>query len=181
VAGASGYAANSFLGDHPAMETALLQMGSVVLDIADNRLDMVYLNKDGVIADSFSISKGDDDFDGDGMPDLWEQDNFRISVAPDGYADNDSMNNLDEYIAGTDPNDEASYFNINTHPVDPAGFILYWTSATNRSYTVQWASALPDSMVNIETNLLYPRNAYTDTVHTAYEAGFYRVEVRIAE
>jgi alpha-tubulin suppressor-like RCC1 family protein len=45
------------------------------------------------------------DNDNDGMPDQWEYDfSYPENVEPDGDFDGDGINNLDEYLNGTDPN-----------------------------------------------------------------------------
>jgi len=50
------------------------------------------------------------DSDGDGLPDVWERDNFGcINCAnPDDDPDGDGYTNLEEFKAGTDPNDASS-------------------------------------------------------------------------
>lgn len=57
VAGSSGWA-TFVTGRHPAMHTALLRMGSLVLDIHDHRLDAKFLRETGEIDDHFTILKG---------------------------------------------------------------------------------------------------------------------------
>ena len=57
VAGSSGWATFQ-TGYHPIMHTALLRMGSLVLDIQDHRLDAKFLRETGVIDDHFTIVKG---------------------------------------------------------------------------------------------------------------------------
>jgi hypothetical protein len=44
------------------------------------------------------------DADGDGLPDWWEQIHFGADVDPEGDADGDGLNNLNEYLSGADPN-----------------------------------------------------------------------------
>lgn len=179
VAGSSGSVSGSVIGVHPAMETSIRQMGSVVLDITGNRLDMVFLNKTGVILDSFSIVKGEGDYDGDGMPDLWEQDTFRINVEPTGNVDNDPQDNVSEYIAGTDPINPQSYFQITNSLHDGTGFIVQWESISGRAYAIHWSEALTNAFSVIQTNILYPQSSYTDAVHSADSAGFYSIEVQL--
>ncbi len=57
VAGSSGWA--TFLtGQHPAMFTTLLQLGSLVIDINGSRLDAKFLRETGAVDDYFTIIKG---------------------------------------------------------------------------------------------------------------------------
>ena len=58
VAGTSGKVSGGTY-DHPAMYTAQPVLGSVVLDVAGNRLDANFLDSAGVRRDSFSIVKGE--------------------------------------------------------------------------------------------------------------------------
>jgi hypothetical protein len=56
VAGSSGWA--TFLtGQHPAMHTTHLRMGSLVLDVNGKRLDAKFLRETGAIDDHFTIIK----------------------------------------------------------------------------------------------------------------------------
>ena len=57
VAGSSGFATFQN-GHHPAMHTALLRTGSLVLDVDGNRLDASFLRDTGAIEDHFTILKG---------------------------------------------------------------------------------------------------------------------------
>jgi hypothetical protein len=57
VAGASGHATGGDL-DHPAMFSSLNEVGSVVLDINNDRLDAKYLGSDGSVLDHYSVIKG---------------------------------------------------------------------------------------------------------------------------
>jgi len=57
VAGSSGWATFQ-TGRHPIMHTALLQMGSVVIDINGQQLDAKFLRETGAIDDHFTIIKG---------------------------------------------------------------------------------------------------------------------------
>ena len=57
VAASSGWSTIQ-TGYHPVMHTALLRMGSLVLDIDGQRLDARFLRETGAIDDHFSIIKG---------------------------------------------------------------------------------------------------------------------------
>ncbi|MEO0468441.1 MAG: metallophosphoesterase, partial [Bacteroidota bacterium] len=56
VAGSSGKISGGSL-NHPVMYASINQLGSCVLDIDSNRLDLRFLNSVGTIADQFSIEK----------------------------------------------------------------------------------------------------------------------------
>jgi hypothetical protein len=59
VAGSSGKISGGSL-NHPAMYVSMNTLGSMVLDVAGNRLDAIFLDSDGAVGDSFSITKGPD-------------------------------------------------------------------------------------------------------------------------
>lgn len=44
--------------DHPAMATALMETGSLIVDINGSRLDGRFISGEGIVADHFSITKG---------------------------------------------------------------------------------------------------------------------------
>lgn len=66
VAGSSGQATEWTNGStalinpapHPVMNLSRLELGSLIFDIAGNRLDAKFINGDGVITDYFTIDKG---------------------------------------------------------------------------------------------------------------------------
>jgi hypothetical protein len=124
-----------------------------------------------------------DDFDEDGMADAWEAHYFPegTNAAPTAHGDDDGMNNLQEYIAGTDPTNSASVLCITD--CGPGAttnkFVLYWRSASNRWYSVGWASNLPGSFVPFTSGLPAnpPVNVFTDDVRGGESRGFYRIGV----
>jgi hypothetical protein len=121
VAGSSGKTSN-MIGTHPAMISSLKELGSLVLDVASNRMDVTFLQSNGTVPDNFTLLKvdvGPGDSDGDGLPDTWEQFYFfnPTNALTTGDADNDGYDNLSEYLVGTHPNNNLSVSNETEHVV----------------------------------------------------------------
>jgi hypothetical protein len=118
------------------------------------------------------------DADSDGMPDAWEIEHFgNTHQLASGHGDADIFTNYEEYIAGTDPADETSYFAITNAHV--GSFIIQWPSIAERYYSVLWSSNLTAGFTALTNQLEHPQNSYTDTVHNAEESGFYKVDVQL--
>ena len=83
------------------------------------------------------------DTNGNGLADSWEADYFGAGVVvdPNGDPDLDGMSNLQEWIAGTDPLDGASYLKIDSLSVG-TGATLNFGAISNRTYTVFSADAI---------------------------------------
>jgi hypothetical protein len=90
----------------------------------------------------FSVSA---DTDGDRLPDVWEIARFGALGVSSGSGDFDGDGSSDytEWIAGTSPADAASVFKATDIVAEGAGAIsLGWTSATGRSFAVEWTGDL---------------------------------------
>jgi hypothetical protein len=61
VAGSSGAVYSAPFG-HPAMFVGLLELGSMVVDVAGNRLEAVFIDDKGDVLDEFTLIKGSDVF-----------------------------------------------------------------------------------------------------------------------
>jgi hypothetical protein len=75
-----------------------------------------------------------------GIPIAWLLNNFgTTNVLATADPDHDGMNILQEYLAGTDPNDANSKLQITAQSFDPGGLngSLTWNSVASRSYYVQ--------------------------------------------
>ncbi len=89
----------------------------------------------GVVDTATVVVTVEEDRDGDGMPDTWEQlhgldhENPLGDDGANGDRDMDGVSNLKEHLAGTDANDAGRYFAITGIDVDSNGMV-----------TVTWAS-----------------------------------------
>ncbi|HRT56487.1 MAG TPA: lamin tail domain-containing protein [Candidatus Paceibacterota bacterium] len=89
-------------------------------------------------------SGGQADSDGDGMPDEWEEGhglNKYINDAgldPDG----DGLSNLQEFLAGTDPQDRHSYLRIAGVSDSPTGIRIEFEARAGRTYSVLYNDRL---------------------------------------
>jgi hypothetical protein len=84
------------------------------------------------------------DTDGDRAPDSWENSNgFNSTNSNDGAgdADDDGATNVEEYMAGTNPNDPTSYLRINSIAVG-GNTSLQFLAVSNKNYTVQFSDEL---------------------------------------
>jgi len=123
------------------------------------------------------------DSDGDGLPNWWEAEHFGgvTNAVPSIDSDGDGQTNWEEYISGMDPADPDSFFVITTHENGAVGYIIRWDAIPSRVYGVHWASNMTTLFQPLETNIYYPQNSYTDTVHHAEPCSFYQVDIKLEE
>ena len=77
------------------------------------------------------------DTDGDGLPDDWERQYFgTLAYGPNDDRDHDGMNNLAEYLAGTNPNDSNSKLALALR-ITGTNAILTWQSGSNATLYLQ--------------------------------------------
>ncbi|MEI8288754.1 MAG: S8 family serine peptidase [Verrucomicrobiota bacterium] len=130
---------------------------------------------------------GLNDTDGDGMPDWWELwHNLNPNDPSDATldSDNDGVINLNEYIAGTDPQDKTDYFHI-TSITAGTNCVLSFPSALNRLYTLEirtnlnagaWTSVSGQMDIAGTSGLLELSHTNSPPETTQ----FYRIKVRVA-
>lgn len=112
------------------------------------------------------------DTDADGMPDSWEMDYFGSMEQSNPDWDSDLLSNFEEYIAGTDPTNPASFFIIE----DMAAPTIYWTAALGRTYSVHWTDDLQHPFVQIVSGLT--AGSYADNLHSNGPS-YYRIKVEM--
>lgn len=92
-----------------------------------------------------SLLPADQDTDGDGMPDAWESAHgLRLEDAADARldADGDGLTNLEEFLAGTDPQDEKSTLAIEAVTLSGGNLRLRFQAVAGKRYTVQVRASL---------------------------------------
>ena len=89
------------------------------------------------------------DSDGDGLPDYWEKE-FGLDAADSsgangasGDPDGDGQINQQEFLAGTNPHDEADYLHFESVSRTPDGTMLRFRAAGGRLYSVLYSDASP--------------------------------------
>lgn len=105
---------------------------------------------------------------------------------PGGYpgdlidSDGDLFTNYDEFVVGSDPANAGSNLQLASQTAASGGRVIEWLPCiSNRWYRINWTESLPNGFQPMVTNINFPQNSYTDTVHTVERSGFYQIEVKI--
>lgn len=123
------------------------------------------------------------DSDNDGLADAWEIQNFgSLSAGPNQDPDGDGVSNLNEYRAGTNPNDPASRFEVVEIAKGDNGVSIRWSSQPQRKYRVRRSATLlasPASYTPVQSGLVAtpPMNEFIDTTVGASATSFYIIEI----
>ena len=155
--------------------------GSIPATGTTNWTGMIVLdNLESSIAWNWEANMVNGDSDGDTIPDAWElaYSGSITGMVASADSDGDHQSNLAEFIAGTNPTNAASFFQVESHP-EASGFVVEWMAATGRVYNVFWTSSLDQDFQPLEIGIHYPQDSYTDTVHSVESAGYYRVVVML--
>ena len=89
---------------------------------------------------------GGGDSDNDGMPDAWEQDHGTLAFVNDAGddPDHDGLTNLQEFLAGTHPNESASVLALSIMQ-DVDRVVLEFLAVSNLTYSVIYKLSLQDA------------------------------------
>jgi hypothetical protein len=122
------------------------------------------------------------DFDNDGMADLWERSKFGAVTVSDGTgdADHDGSSDLAEYLAGTGPSDPATSYRARLALPGSGPATLEWDAIPWREYVVERATELaPENFAPIATRRAASRGTiqFTDESPPSGTRVFYRVRV----
>jgi hypothetical protein len=86
------------------------------------------------------------DGNGDGLPDAWQSQYFGTSTnplaAPGVDPDGDGFNNLQEYLAGTNPTNATSYLKLESVAVGVGGRAVSFTAVAGKTYTILYRADL---------------------------------------
>ncbi|MDD5138810.1 MAG: PHB depolymerase family esterase [Verrucomicrobiales bacterium] len=102
--------------------------------------------------------------------------NAADTADPDG----DGYDNGQEFIAGTNPTDSASRFQVSAGQPDgstPPQFLINWVALPGRVYDVYSGISLPPT--NLTATVAYPTNSWPTAVQAGQSQYFYRIGVRM--
>ncbi len=136
---------------------------------------------------AYTVQSLSGDSVGDGIPDWWRAQYFggagnntnSVSCAlcdPDG----DGMNNLQEYLAGTDPTSAASVFRITAIQASGSDYLVSFTSVRDNTYEVESCDNLSSNVWTLVTNNLAGNNGIiqvTDPGAVSVPQRFYRARL----
>ena len=123
------------------------------------------------------------DVNGDGLPDAWQIQYFgsisdpRAKPATD--ADGDGFTNLQEYLAGTNPLDAASFLELDSAVAVSNRISLRFTAVAGKTYSVLWRSDLASGtwakLADVPAQSVTGPIAVTDSTDGVDKQRFYRL------
>jgi len=93
-------------------------------------------------------ASGTFDGNGDGLPDAWQLKYFGSVSAPgngpNDDPDGDGISNLQEFLAGSDPTNPASYFHVTSVARTGNDVRVIWMTGSGRTNALEWTAGGPD-------------------------------------
>jgi hypothetical protein len=77
-----------------------------------------------------------------GLSDVWETAYGAVGLVSEGDADGDGQSNYQESVAGTDPRDAQSVFQLEASQFLDAAYLIRWSSVAGKRYQVEATNAL---------------------------------------
>lgn len=118
----------------------------------------------------------------DGLPLGWRYKYFPgnpLGVGPDEHADEDGMSNLDEAIAGTNPTNSASCFQLLVvKEASSGGLRLHWMGAPDRTYHIYSADSLIPTNSFLEIHSVTQGPRYGEMEYVPETGNYFRLSVK---
>jgi subtilisin family serine protease len=174
VAGAVAFAAMNFPSETVTQRVQrVLTNADIVADLQGLVYNSRRLNLQRIV-----------DTDGNGLPDWWELQYFGhlTGTDPNADPDHDGMNNLAEWIAGTNPTNAASVLRLTlVSATNASNIVVRWSSVAGKNYWLERSTNLATGFnAVVATNIAAtaPTNTQTDTAILPGHTRFYRVGVQ---
>ena len=151
VSGVSASTANGYSNWTAVVAGLSIGTNTLVVTAADN-----YVPPD--VATNFThaiYAAGSFDGNGDGLPDLWQIQQFGSvnspNAAPAADPDGDGMSNIQEYLAGTDPTNSASAFRITCIATTGTDVSVTWMMGPGKTNALQATAGSGDGSYSTNT------------------------------